>query len=435
MSGPDMPDVNVEKERAHVLLNEMTSTVGSVFMGLTLECAQCHDHKYDALSQADFYRLRAFFANTLPKLGQKQHAMTVTEPGPKAPATHLMVRGDFQRPGALLEPAFVRLANPRNSVVPKAPTEAKSTMRRTALANWLTQPDHPLTARVMVNRVWLHHFGVGLSNTPSDVGVMGDVPTHSELLDWLAAEFVRTNWSMKKLHRLIVTSATYRQASRPSDSAWSDEMVQRAREQWKSSKAADPKNQLLSRMNRVRLDGETIRDVMLASAGQLNLRKGGPGVRPALPKEIVSTLLKDQWLESPDAEDHRRRSVYIFARRNLRFPIFEAFDRPDGNASCALRTKSTTAPQALMLLNSSFSSQMATAVATAASKTSDDRNVQIAHCYRQILLRNPSDTEVKASRTFLEEQARRIAGVEAPRIALADFCLALFNLNEFAYID
>jgi len=432
MSGPDMPDVNLEKERLHVLLNEMTSTVGSVFMGLTLECAQCHDHKYDAVSQADFYRLRAIFANTLPKLGKKPHAMTVTEPGPKAPATHLMIRGDFHRPGKLLEPAFVRIANPLDKIVPKAPVEAKSSHRRSAFANWLTQPDHPLTARVFVNRVWLHHFGVGLSNTPSDFGVMGDTPTHPELLDWLATEFVRMNWSMKSLHRLIVTSATYRQASRPNDPAWTDTVKQQALERWKITKANDPKNQLLGRMNRIRLDGETIRDAMLASAQQLSARKGGPGVRPALPKEIVATLLKDQWIESPEEEDHRRRSVYIFARRNLRFPIFEAFDRPDGNASCALRTKSTTAPQALMLLNSAFSAQMANAVA---AKANGGLNEQIAHCYQQILLRSPTDAEVKTSRAFVDEQARRIVDANPQQVALGDLCLALFNLNEFVYID
>jgi hypothetical protein len=422
MSGPDMPDVNLEAERRHVLLNEMTSTVGSVFMAMTLECAQCHNHKYDAISQADFYRLRAIFANTLPKLGKKQHAMTVTEPGPKAPETHFMIRGDFQRPGPMLEPGFVRVANPTNKSIPKV-TEAKSSMRRAALAQWLTQPDHPLTRRVIVNRVWLHHFGVGLSNTPSDFGVMGEEPSHPELLDWLAAELPRMNWSLKKLHRLIVTSATYRQASRPGDPAWSDEVKQQAIERWKVAKANDPKNRLLSRMNRTRLDGETIRDAMLVAAQQLSPRKGGPGVRPALPKEIVATLLKDQWIESPDEEDHRRRSVYIFARRNLRFPNFEAFDRPDGNASCALRGKSTTAPQALMLLNSTFSSQMANAVAANATKAHEGVDEQIAYCYRAILLRSPNDGEMRTSRVFLREQS------------LADFCLALFNVNEFVYVD
>jgi len=323
--------------------------------------------------------------------------------------------------------------------VPNTPADAKSSMRRTALANWLTQPDHPLTARVLVNRVWHHQFGIGLSNTPSDFGVMGDTPTHPELLDWLAAEFVRMNWSIKKLNRLVVTSATYRQASRPGDSSWSDQVKQQALERWTIAKAQDPKNQLLSRMNRVRLDGETIRDAMLVSAGQLSSRKGGPGVRPALPKEIVATLLKDQWLESPEEEDHRRRSVYIFARRNLRFPIFEAFDRPDGNASCALRLKSTTAPQALMLLNSAFSNQMANAVAGNAIKAGADMNDQIALCYRQILLRSPSDAELQSSRTFLVEQARRSPssspGRPVQQTALADFCLALFNLNEFVYVD
>lgn len=444
VSGPDMPDLNNASERQHVLLNEVTAAVGSVFMGLTMECAQCHNHKFDPISQADFYRLRAIFTNAFPKLKRDQQlAMTVREAASTAPDAHFMIRGDFTRPGPVLQPAFPRILNPVGHDIAKPSVGAKSSQRRLALAKWLTRADHLLTARVIVNRVWMHHFGRGLTNTPSDFGIMGDNPTHPELLDWLAAEFMRTGWSLKKLHRLIVTSATYRQASRPSDPEWSNEIKKDALERWQAAKKSDPKNKLLARMNRIRLDGEAIRDAMLAAANKLSLRRAGPGVLPPLPKELVATLLKDQWVVSPDEEDHRRRSIYIFVRRNLRYPIFEAFDRPDGNASCSRRTKSTTAPQALILLNSEFSAQMASVVAGHAAKTSAKTADQIRHCFDQILSRPPTPAEVKAAITFLDEQAARInkAGTQpisaesSHASALTDFCLALFNTNEFTYID
>ncbi len=266
---------------------------------------------------------------------------------------------------------------------------------------------------------------------------MGEEPTHPKLLDWSATELVRMDWSLKKLHRLIVTSDTYKQASHPNDPSWSDDVKQQALERWKRAKTKDPENNLLSRRHRIRLEGEAIRDAMLLAAKQLSPRKGGPGVRPPLPKELVATLLRGQWKVSPDEEDHYRRSIYLFARRNLRFPIFEAFDRPDGNASCALRSKSTTAPQALILVNSEFSHQMAQKVAAHVLKETDDTAKQIQLCFRHILSRDPTALEMKTSQAFLEEQARRIEETngETDEMALADFCLALFNVNEFVYVD
>ena len=422
MSGPDMPDINLATERRHVLLNEMTSTVGSVFLGLTLECTQCHDHKFDPISQADFYRFRALFVNALPKLQRfRQHPMTIREASSQAPKAHLMVRGDFRRPGPVVPPAFPRIASSEQVAVPKPSKNSKSSQRRQALAQWLTQPEHPLTARVIVNRVWMHHFGRGLSSTPSDFGTMGEEPTHPELLDWLATELIRMDWSLKKLHRLIVTSTTYRRASYPV----TPEM-----------KKQDPNNKLWARRDRIRLDGEAIRDALLVAAGQLSSQRGGPGVMPPLPKELVETLLKNQWKASPNPEHHRRRSIYVFARRNLRFPIFEAFDRPDGNASCSRRSTSTTAPQALMLLNSKFTREMANVLAASVSEASTLRRERIRLCYRRILSRSPSSFEIKTAEAFLQAQTGKIRETRhAEKLALADFCLALLNLNEFVYVD
>lgn len=427
LSGPDMPDLNLQDERRHNFLNEMTATVGSVFLGLQVGCAQCHDHKYDPVSQYDFYRLRAFFESAeffkdhpLPTTDNRQPSEAALgrvmreASGPPKPS-YLMLRGDFRRPGPDVQPAFLRVLDSTDSDEPAAEQS-----RRVALAEWLTQPHHPLTARVMVNRVWMHHFGEGLVRSPSDFGVTGDPPTHPELLDWLATEWPSRGWSLKELHRLLVTSATYRQASRPMDDA--------SLPIWKELLTADPPNELLGRMARRRLEGEALRDAMLSAAGRLNHRAGGPGVRPPLDPELVKTLLKNQWPVSPDAADHRRRGVYLFARRNLRYPLFEVFDRPDPIASCPKRSRSTIAPQALTLLNSEFSLSTARDLADLAHQQSMDAEEQIQMCYRRTLGRSPATDELARARRF-------IRGREAGLEGLTDLCLVLFNLNEFLYID
>lgn len=443
MAGPDMPDINRQDERRDTKLNEMTGAVGSVFLGLTFGCAQCHDHKFDPISQADFYRLRAVFENTVWPRRDKLLATVAREPSATAPPSHLMIRGDFRRAGPAVEPAFVRIANQQHPVEFAATKLARSSGRRTALANRLTRPDHPLVARVIVNRLWQHHFGRGLVDTPSDFGRRGGAPSHPRLLDWLATELPTQAWSLKAMHKLIVMSAAYRRASRPGGDDTS----------WRRAVRADPDNRLLWRGNRRRLEGEAIRDSMLAVAGRLSDRRGGPGVRPPLPTEVTRTLLKNQWQVSPNRADHDRRSVYLFARRNLRFPLFDAFDRPDANSSCARRNRSTTAPQSLMLLNSEFSLDTARRFAgllfTEASSTAE--RVRLA--YLRAFARAPSARELRGALAFLAEQAGMLRREGRPATALAqpdptpdgadryaaaalvDYCLALFNLNEFVYVD
>jgi hypothetical protein len=353
-----MPDINSQDERRHRLLNELTGTVSSVLLGLQLGCAECHDHKFDPLSQADFYRLRAVFEPAVAVEKDKSVSL-LSEAAHKLAPSRIWLRGDWRRPGAEVQPAFPRIANPWDERIADPDSAAKTSGRRAALARWITRPDHPLATRVAANRLWQQHFGQGLSRTPSDFGLIGEGPSHPELLDWLAGELPRRAWRQKDLHRLIVCSATYRQASRPGGPNWPAEQAAAARESWRRSVAADPIDELLARFPRRRLEGEAIRDAMLATSGSLSMRHGGPGVMPPLPAELVQTLLADHWKTSPDPEDHHRRSIYIFARRNLRFPVFEAFDRPDANASCARRNFSTTAPQSLLMLNSDFSLEMA----------------------------------------------------------------------------
>ncbi|TXT29234.1 MAG: signal peptide protein, partial [Planctomycetota bacterium] len=318
--GPDMPDINLQEERRHTFLNDMTGTVGSVFLGLQMGCAACHDHKYDPISQADFYRLRACFDveplfETHPRLGQ-----VMREKSSKTPTSRLFERGDFRRPGPVVKAAFPRIANVANDAIASPADDAKSSGRRTSLANWLTRADNPLATRVLINRIWQGHFGTGLVASSSDFGVMGTSPTHPELLDWLATELPQLDWSRKRLHRLIVTSSVYRQAGlkRGEGRGARGEQDRTANSLPSNSPLVTHHSQLLSPFPRRRLDGEAIRDSLLAASGELNRQPDGPGFRPPLPDELVRTLLKSQWPVTPEVDQHRRRSVYLFARRNLR---------------------------------------------------------------------------------------------------------------------
>jgi hypothetical protein len=448
LAGPDMPDINSQVERKHNVLNELTATVGSALLGLQFGCAQCHDHKYDPISQADFYRLRAVFDSAVEL--KKNVSLTVLKEMKKPPESHLMLRGDWQRPGPVVEPAYPRIANSSGdrllSDAERLRREGVANPRRLALARWLTRDDHPLVTRVIANRIWQHHFGEGLSRTPSDFGVMGDPPTSEELLDWLATELVRRRWSLKAMHRLIVTSATYRQASRATD----DESQKKLAVALES----DPSNYRLTRFPRRRLSGEEIRDAMLAAAGVLNTEARGPGVMPPLPPELKETLLNGQWRVDPDRSQHDRRSVYVFARRNLRYPLFDVFDRPDANASCPRRSRSTTATQSLTMINSELTLHCARRLAgyvLGHAEANVDARIRLA--YRRTLTREPTVDELRLAGEFLTSQTAAINadGRSASQLALpqpvpenvssaesaafVDLCLALLNTSEFVYVD
>jgi hypothetical protein len=287
-----------------------------------------------------------------------------------------------------------------------------STGRRAALANWLADEKNPLTARVMVNRVWHYHFGRGLSATPSDFGVMGERPVNRELLDYLTATFIEDGWSVKKLHRRIVLSAAYRLSS----------------EFNAASAAIDPDNKYQWRWSRRRLDSEAIRDSMLATAGVLNAKMYGPGVFPPLPPGMVT---RGGWREKEDPAEAVRRSVYIFVRRNTRYPMMEAFDMPDTHESCARRNNTVSAMQALDLINNQlvadWSHAMARRVGNDEGLTDEAR---IDRAWRLAYARPASAKERELALGFLAKQTA--AGSASP---LADLCQALMNSNEFLYID
>ena len=318
-----------------------------------------------------------------------------------APAkTHVLHRGDYNQPGDEVRAGFPQVL----SGVGAGASEPAENVRA-PLAHWVASEAHPLTARVMVNRIWQHHFGRGLVGTPSDFGTHGQKPTHPALLDWLAAEFTARGWSVKAMHRLMLLSATYQQASTIAA----------------AERVHDPENRLYGRMNRLRIEGEVIRDSLLAISGELNLKVGGPGVFPPIPKELFEGA--KGWIASTDPRDHTRRSLYIFARRNLRFPFLEVFDAPDNNLSCSARERSTTAPQSLTLLNAEEVLAAAARTAERLTEAADSPEARVTLAYRLIIGRPPTAVERRLSVEFLA------------RSPLSELCRGLFNLNAFVYVD
>jgi hypothetical protein len=344
------------------------------------------------------------------------------EDGPQAPVTRLLRRGSPDFPGAAVQPGLPAVLAPVQHAPPR-PLE-RSTGRRLWLARWIASPDNPLTARVIANRVWQWHFGKGLVGTPGDFGLAGEAPSHPELLDYLASELVRSGWSLKHLHRLILLSSTYQTTSAH------------------DGPGAARKLALFGRWRQRRLEAEAVRDSMLAVSGQLETSMGGPGVYPALPAAVLATQSRPGlgWGRS-DPRSSSRRSVYVFAKRSLALPELELLDAPDSTSPCECRPMSTTAPQALTFLNGAFSNEQARHFAERLRREAGDNPArQVRLAFALALGRPPEAREEKACLTFLARQARQIeeddraAGQAATRRrALASFCLVLLNSSEFFY--
>jgi hypothetical protein len=550
---PDEHNARNLRQRRQEILNDITDATASVFIGLTYACARCHDHKFDPIAQADYYRLQAFFANVVaadsvpllppeelrrykerlaqweqetigireemavieaPKrkeiedellekypeeiqaalrkapgerssfewlmyykarqyldpnsyqyvapssavaaklkgeqkkrwedLKGKLGAFAHLHPGPlpmasgikdvsgEAPATHLLNRGVYDKPREAVEPGFLQAVSMREIT---QSASGSSTRRRTALARILTDCENPLAARVMVNRIWQYHFGRGLAGTASDFGFKGERPTHPELLDWLASEFVRSGWRIKHVHRLIMTSATWRQSS----------------DLRAAAAHVDPENKLYWRYPRHRLEGEVIRDSALAVAGLLNTKMHGPSIWPELPEGMAS---RGGWKTTQDELERNRRSVYVVVKRNTRYPMFETFDMPDTHEPCARRNITTSPVQALTMLNSEltlhWARHFAGRVLEVAGANADS---QIDVAFRIAFSRLPDDAEKRLATEFFSEHGKilqsRLAAGEEPALpqnlpqgsdkvratALVDFCHMLINANEFVYIN
>lgn len=347
-------------------------------------------------------------------------AQAMIDNGREAPKTHVLAVGVYDAYKEEVQPGFLSILDPGPAEI-LPPADLNSTGRRTALANWLASPENPLTARVMVNRMWHYHFGRGIVGTPSDFGVMGERPANPALLDYLAATFVENGWSLKKMHRLILLSNTYQQSA-----------------QFNSEAAkVDPDDRLVWRFNRHRLEGEAIRDSILEASGRLDLKMGGPGVFPPLPEGVVT---RGGWKKQEDPSEADRRSVYVFVRRNTRYPMFEVFDMPDTHESCPRRNATVTALQALELLNNELVLDWARSLA---ARVSNDRGLtpegQVDRAWRFVYSRPATAGERKEALDFLDRQramlSARMPAEEAQKAALADLCHMLVNSNEFLYVN
>ena len=330
-------------------------------------------------------------------------------PSYEAPPSYFLIRGDPLSPGSQMSPGFLTVATYGDPPTAIPRQDGRTSGRRLALAQWIASRDNPLTARVIVNRIWHHHFGRGIVRTLDNLGKMGDAPTHPELLDWLAVEFMERGWSIKEMHRLLMTSEAYQMASAHDDQA---------------SDGTDPDNRLMWRYRPQRLEAEAIRDSIMTVSGGIDLTVGGPPIFPYVPEEILETSQgKGHWDNHPDGPDVWRRSVYVYRRRSLGFPFFATFDLPDQNQTASARNVSTVAPQALTLMNNEFVLRQADLFAQRLEAAApNDPAQQIDLAYRIALTRAPSTEEAKVAKTLVTEQS------------LVDLTHVLFNLNEFLYL-
>ena len=330
--------------------------------------------------------------------------------GQEAPKTFLLSKGAYDQKREEIEPGFLQ-------VIDSVSAKVENGRRRSALAKILTDPENPLPARVIVNRVWHYHFGKGIVGTPSEFGVKGDRPTHPALLDWLVTDFIQHGWSLKHLHRVIMASATYQQSSQHREDA--------AR--------YDPENRLLWKFPLHRLEGEVIRDSALAVAGALNPKMSGPSIFPELPPGMPTP--RGGWKVNDDASERNRRSVYIFVRRNTRYPLFESLDMPDPHESCSRRNVTTSPIQALNLLNSKLTLEWATAFAERVlAQAGPDLAKQIQTAFEIAYCRPPQADEKKLAFDFLTAHRAVINDrSENGAATLTDLCHMLLNSNEFVY--
>ncbi len=437
--------VNVEagSDREQGRVNQVfdrVNTTATVWLGTTLECAQCHDHKYDPYTMRDYYRMFAFFNNT-PRETEYLNAKAMatlkfvgpylTLPGSReAPTDEQGVDAD-DTPGQgrapkhhdrslvmqeLVEPRMTRILmrgdflNPGEVVSPGAPAVLPKLQgsNRLALARWLVSGDNPLTARVTVNRWWAELFGAGLVGTAEDFGVRGEAPTHHDLLDWLAVEFVEHRWSFKQLLRLIVTSAVYRQDSR--------------------FRSDDPENRLLGRGPRHRLEAEAVRDNALAIAGLLSLKQGGPPVRPPQPPGLWTKVGGERYdYVTSGGEDRWRRGLYIVWRRSAPYPSFVSFDSTARTACTVRRGRSNTPLQALTLLNDPVYVEAAQSLAQRMLKHGGDEAERLAYGFRMCVARAPRPGELAVLQQLLKDS--RAAHAKEQR-AWTEVATALLNLDE-----
>ncbi|MFN7935250.1 MAG: PSD1 and planctomycete cytochrome C domain-containing protein [Bryobacteraceae bacterium] len=472
-------------------LDDILATTSQAFLGLTLACARCHNHKFEPLAAKDYYSMIAVFdglerprkgrteldrpigtraeierekardakiaplneaiaalkkpfqtkeknwESKIPADVQRQVAELeakvqalrketpdlprgyfLEEPSVTIKPVHVLVRGKPGAHGPEVAPAVPAiLVKQQPQLLPPAHTSR----RRLSLAQWIASNDNPLTARVIVNRVWMWHFGEGLVRTPSDFGLMGQRPTHPELLDWLAAWFMDNGWSLKKLHKLILSSNTWR-------------MSKRVIPEYQKE---DPENRLLWRVPVKRLEAEAIRDSILAISGRLNPTMYGPSVFPPVqPQALEGSSDPDKIWKASSEEEASRRSVYVFVKRSLILPMMEVLDLCDTARSAAQRLTTSVPTQALTLFNGDFVNQQARYLAARLQQEAGaDEQQQIELAYRLAFARMPKESELREMRAFLERERAAAGGENASLLALQQLARVLFNTNELVYVD
>ncbi len=391
-----------DEEFRDAAVKDRVATTGQVWMGLTWGCAQCHNHKYDPISQKEFYQLYAFFNQTedsdkmddRPRLKLDGNVTTLILrelPAEKRRQTRVHQRGNYLDPGDPVEPDVPAAFHPFPEGAPR---------NRLGLAQWLVDKRNPLTARVAVNRFWARLFGTGLVETEEDFGNQGAPPSHPELLDWLATEFIRLEWDMKALLRTIVLSATYRQSSDVSP-----ELLER-----------DRFNRLLARGPRVRLEAEIVRDQALAASGLLSRKMFGPPVMPLQPDGVWQVVYsRDRWETSP-GEDRYRRALYTFRRRTSPYPALMSFDAPSGEVCTLRRIRTNTPLQALVNLNDPLALEAASALAARVLRSGESFEQRLNHAFRLVLIRPSKQAELdRLAKLYEEARARLKRDPEAAR--------------------
>ena len=428
-------EAGVDKEEARYQnLVDRVNTTGRVWMGLTIGCAQCHTHKYDPITIRDYYSFYAFFNNTEDRDDPQTKAPLLAEVSKDRRQTYVHMAGDYTRRGPDVMPASL-------SALPMLKPSSKGELTRLDLAKWLVSPQNPLTSRVAVNHIWSKLFGFGLVRTPDDFGTAGEAPSHPELLDWLASEFMRKGWSRKQLIKLIVMSETYRQSSEELRTE-STESVSgtESREASGSNLLAlrselDPLNRLLSHQNRIRLDAEILRDSALAVSGLLKPTIGGPSFRPPLPEDVFDVGRSSNWKASPGDEIYRR-SLYIITLRSVLYPTLTTFDAPDAADACVRRDRSNTPLQALTMMNDGVFVEAAQALALRTMRESTgDATQRLRWLFKRVLSRTPRDDELQRLAAFYDEQKSRVTrgGADALRaVGFIDKSLAASEKVEAA---
>ena len=395
-------------------LEDMVHVSSSAFLGLTVKCARCHDHKFDPIKQTDYYRMASFFwagyigQSNLGGPSTEQLGFDVfgwTDKGSSPEPFHLLIKGERHRPGPVVEPGFLSAISELDLPLRPPPADSKTSHRRLQFAQWITDKRNPLAARVFVNRLWQHHFGNAIVRSPNNFGFKSDPPTHPELLDWLAAEFMAGEWKIKRLHKLIMLSNTYQQSSQ--------------HPQQKSYEELDFENRRIWRQNRRRLDAESLRDAMLAVNGQLNRSCGGESFYPRMSSEALEGLSRkgNSWGRST-RQDRRRRSIYMVTKRSRLLPLMKTFDFADTTLPCAQRDVTTVAPQALALMNNHFvhsqSRELAQRVAADAGFQHRD---QVVRAWRLALGRSPSAGELSGALQHLHDQQNHFVATKANQLA------------------